>query len=50
MRICARAIAVITAVVTAPVAAQEVVPSRLSLGDALEIARGQQPELSADTQ
>jgi len=43
MRICARAIAVIAAVVTAPVAAQEVVPSRLSLADALEIARGNNP-------
>jgi outer membrane protein TolC len=43
MRICARAWTLIAAVVTAPVAAQEVVPSRLSLADALEIAQGNNP-------
>ena len=43
MRTSARAILLIAAVVTAPLAAQEAVPSRLSLEDALEIARGNNP-------
>jgi len=43
MRICARAIVLIAAVSAAPTAAQEAVPSSLSLADALEIARGNNP-------
>ena len=43
MRIRARVIAVIAAVAAVPLAAQEAVPSPLSLADALEIARGNNP-------
>ena len=43
MRICARAVVLIAAMATAPIAAQEAVPSSLSLADALEIARSNNP-------
>ena len=43
MRIRARVIAVIAAVAAVPLAAQEAVPSNLSLADALEIARRNNP-------
>jgi outer membrane protein len=43
MSICARAVVLIAAMATAPIAAQEAVPSSLSLADALEIARSNNP-------
>ncbi|MEE2897128.1 MAG: TolC family protein [Gemmatimonadota bacterium] len=43
MRLCVRAVALVAMMATAPLTAQEAVPSSLSLADALEIARSTNP-------